>query len=414
MNVEIIPALLEGEVDIPSSKSASHRMLICAALAKGESRLTGITLSKDIEVTINALRTMGASIYEEGDAVLVRGIASPAEEGMLDCGESGSTLRFLIPVAAALGMKATFTGKGKLPERPITPYVREFPSKGISLEYQNTMPFTLSGKLCPGEYRLEGDISSQFISGLLFALPLCSGESFIRLTSPLQSKPYADMTLDALKNFGVEVFEEAEGYRIPGNQTFRPCDCKIEGDYSQAAFFYVANALGCSVHPKNLNPSSVQGDKKILEIIRDMGYTENTKSVLSSFHADVGDIPDLVPILAVLACFGREVSHITNAARLRIKESDRLTAIAACLNRVGGKVEAYDDRLVIHPVEKLTGGTVESFNDHRIVMAMAMASVKSEKAILIKDAGAVTKSYPGFFDDFNRLGGNAHVIHVEP
>ena len=413
MDVKIIPNMLKGTVEIPSSKSASHRMLICAGLSDGVSILTGITVSKDISATIKALVSMGAEIDVKDDVITVNGISLPLKECVADCCESGSTLRFLIPVAAALGINATFIGQGKLPERPITPYLREFKSKGIKFDYNNTMPFSISGKLSAGEYVLEGDISSQFITGLLFALPLCEEDSIIKLSSALQSKPYVDMTIDCLKKFGIRVNEIENVYLIKGNQKYNAFSSRIEGDYSQAAFFYVANALGSNVEILNLFEESVQGDKKILEILDKMCYNNNNSCQLTSFSVDVGDIPDLVPILAVLGCFGDNVSEITNASRLRIKESDRLTAIATTLNAVGGDVTVIDDRLIIKPIKEFTGGVVDSFNDHRIVMAMAIASIKSTAPIVIRNALAIEKSYPGFFDDFNKLGGNANVIHME-
>ena len=413
MDVKIIPNMLKGAVEIPSSKSASHRMLICAGLSDGVSILTGITMSKDISATIKALVSMGAEIDVKDDVITVNGISLPLKECVADCCESGSTLRFLIPVAAALGINATFIGEGKLPERPITPYLREFKSKGIKFDYNNTMPFSISGKLSAGEYVLEGDISSQFITGLLFALPLCEDDSIIKLSSALQSKPYVDMTIDCLKKFGIRVKKIENAYLIKGNQKYNAFSSRIEGDYSQAAFFYVANAFGSNVEILNLFEESVQGDKKILEILDKMSYTNNNSCQLTSFSVDVGDIPDLVPILAVLGCFGDDVSEITNASRLRIKESDRLTAIATTLNAVGGDVTVIDDRLIIEPIKEFTGGVVDSFNDHRIVMAMAIASIKSTAPIVIRNALAIEKSYPGFFDDFNKLGGNANVIHME-
>ncbi len=413
MDVKIIPQKLKGTVEIPSSKSASHRMLICAGLSNGVSSIKGITMSKDIDATINALVAMGAEINADTEQITVKGITAPQKECTIDCCESGSTLRFIIPIAAALGISAAFLGKGKLPERPITPYLREFKSKGIKFDYNNTMPFSISGKLCAGEYILEGDISSQFITGLLFALPLCEEDSIIKLSSVLQSKPYADMTVDCLKKFGIMIKEIDNAYLIKGNQKYKAFSAKVEGDYSQAAFFYVANALGSNIKITNLFPDSVQGDKKILEIIENMRYTSNTDGCLKNFSVDVGDIPDLVPILAVLGCFGDGVSEITNASRLRIKESDRLTAIAAALNNIGGNVKVFEDKLIIKPVKELNGGIVDSFNDHRIVMAMAIASIKCTAPIVIRNADAVEKSYPSFFDDFNILGGNANVINLE-
>lgn len=416
MNMEIIPSKLSGAVAIPSSKSATHRALICAGLARGKSVLSGVTLSKDIDATICALRAIGAEIAVEGDTVtVVGGDNSSSAPITIDCCESGSTLRFLLPIAAVLGLDATFLGEGKLPSRPITPYLREFPPKGVTFSASEALPFSIGGRLHAGEYLLEGDVSSQFITGLLLALPLCDdGDSVIKLTSPLQSKPYADLTLACLKEFGIAVKEFPLGYLIKGRQHYLSNSSKIEGDYSQAAFFFVANALGSSVSPTNINEKSTQGDKKILEVLEEMGYNSSNGFKLRSFSVDVGDIPDLVPILAVLGCFGSATSRITNAARLKIKESDRLCAIANALNAVGGRVTALDDGLIIEPVASFSGGTVDSCNDHRIAMAMAIAALRSSAPITIKNAEAVEKSYPDFFTDFNKLGGNAHVISLEP
>ncbi|MBZ4670051.1 MAG: 3-phosphoshikimate 1-carboxyvinyltransferase [Clostridiales bacterium] len=412
MDVKILPGKLKGSVEIPSSKSVSHRALICAALAKGESVLSGISLSKDIEATINGLIAMGAEIEVNNDAIKVKGIENPPESCIIDCFESGSTLRFLIPVAVALGISAVFKGAGKLPQRPITPYLREFDGKGVKFDYAGTMPFEIKGKLSGGEYRLEGDISSQFVTGLLFALPLCSEDSVITMLSPLQSKPYADLTIDCLKKSGIKIEENEKGYFIKGGQSYSPFSEKIEGDYSQAAFFYVANALGSEIEILNLNPKSVQGDKKIIEIINDIMYTD--KKGQEPFSVDVGDIPDLVPILAVLGCFGGKIFRITNASRLRIKESDRLETTASLLNSLGGKVEVFDDSLTVYPINEFSGGEVDSFNDHRIAMAASIAATRSKSPVIIRNANAVEKSYPDFFNDFNKLGGNANVIRLEP
>lgn len=415
MNMEVFSSKLQGALKIPSSKSLSHRALICAALAEGSSVLTSVTMSKDIIATIDGLKAMGAEISSEGNAVTVSGgLKKSTAPITIDCCESGSTLRFLIPIAAVLGFSAAFLGEGKLPSRPITPYLREFPPKGVDFSARGTMPFSISGRLSAGEYSLEGDVSSQFITGLLMALPLCDEDSVIKLTSPLQSKPYVDITLDCLKSFGVSIKEAPFGYLIKGRQKYAPHSCEIEGDYSQAAFFFVANALGSRVEIANLNEKSTQGDKKILEVLENMGYNDNGDFELDGFDIDVGDIPDLVPILAVLGCFGNKASTITNAARLRLKESDRLSSIAAALNAVGGKVTVLEDGLVIYPVKTFSGGVIDSCNDHRIAMAMAIASLRSTAPIIIKNAEAVGKSYPDFFDDFNKLGGNAHVVSLEP
>ena len=250
MEVKITPKRLIGRVSAPSSKSASHRVMIAAALAGGVSELSNISSSKDIEATAAAMTAFGANVYCDDGVYTVMGIKDPAEKAVVDCGESGSTLRFIIPVAAAFGCECEFHGSGKLPERPITPYIRELGKHGVTItREEGVMPFSMSGKLTGGEYELEGNISSQFITGLLFALPLCRENSVIRLTSRLESKPYVDMTLDALKLFGVDVEESADEngfpiYTIKGGQKYQSAKCTVEGDYSQAAFFFAANALG--------------------------------------------------------------------------------------------------------------------------------------------------------------------------
>ncbi len=252
MDIKIIPGKLNGTVSIPSSKSMTHRVLIGAALAKGKSVISNVTFSKDIYATIDALKASGADITAVGNTVTVNGLCGRCPQNAeIDCCESGSTLRFMIPVTAALGINSVYKGQGRLPERPITPYLRELPQKGITFDYENTMPFTVSGKLLSGKYSLEGNISSQFITGLLFALPLLEGDSEIILTSPLESKPYADMTIESLKLFGIDIKETQKGYYIKGSQQYHSSDVSVEGDYSQAAFFYVANALGSNVKIEN-------------------------------------------------------------------------------------------------------------------------------------------------------------------
>lgn len=408
MDIKITPSFLSGEVSIPASKSCAHRSLICAALADGVSVLTGVTMSKDIEATIAAVTALGASVEVNGDTVTVKGISSPSAKADIDCNESGSTLRFIIPVAAALGTESTFFGRGRLPERPIDIYVRELGRNGVKFDYANTMPFTISDKLHGGIYEIEGNVSSQFITGLLFALPLLENDSEIVLTSHLESRPYVDITIDTLRRFGIEIEESENSFRIKGGQHYKSHDEKIEGDFSQAAFFFVGNALGSDINVQNLNPESVQGDKRILDIISEM--TEN--GTLKSYRADCSDIPDLVPILAVLGTFGNEKSVIYNAQRLRIKESDRLVTTADMLNALGGNVEVTDDGLIINPVKKLHGGTVDGAGDHRIVMAASIAATRADGEVVICGANAASKSYPDFFEDYRKLGGKADVINM--
>lgn len=420
MDIIISPSQLSGEVEIPASKSIAHRLLIAAALADGETVIHKISRSKDIEATASALTALGAAVKFNGTDCIVKGIASPPENCIIDCCESGSTLRFLIPVAAALGANTAFYGAGKLPSRPITPYIREMSDKGIAFTYNNTMPFDICGKLEGGVYRIEGDISSQFITGLLFALPLLSSDSEIHLTSPLQSKPYVDITLDVLSKFGIFITETDYGYHICGNRKYvlqSDADTTVEGDFSQAAFFYIANLLGNEVNVSNLSDinhrNSPQGDRKILDIVSEIVYNKNGIKKMKAFSIDVADIPDLVPILAVLGCFCDDTSYIRNAARLAIKESNRLEATADMLNRLGGKVIVGKDSLTVYPVGRFCGGEVYSHNDHRIVMAAAIAATASTAPVIIHGAEAVNKSYPAFFDDFTTLGGKINVINLE-
>lgn len=412
-NVQITPNLLNGKVSAPPSKSVAHRLLICAALASGTSTIRGLEMSKDIIATIEALSALGAQIETSGSTATVHGIScnSVAKNAEINCNESGSTLRFLIPIASALGADSTFLGKGKLPERPITPYLSELTKNGVTFEYNNTMPFSVSGKLKAGVFTIDGGISSQFITGLLFALPLLDADSEIKITSTLQSKPYVDITIGCLNQFGIEIIEKANSYFVKGNQQFKPTDAVVEGDYSQAAFYYVANAIGNNIKIDNLNTASLQGDKKIVEIVEQVMY--NKDNGLKPFKIDASDIPDIVPIMTVLATFCDGISEITNVARLRIKESDRLEAISTCVNKIGGNVIAKEDALIIHGVGTLKGGTVDSYNDHRIAMSMAIAATRCTEPLTIMNAGCVEKSYPNFYNDYSMLGGKVNVINVE-
>ena len=409
MDIRIEPRRLSGTVRVPSSKSMAHRAIICAALADGSSAIRGVSFSKDIYATLGVMTALGAFCQTKGDTIAMRGIAYPAASAVADCCESGSTLRFLIPVAAALGVTTEFRGQGRLPQRPITPYLREMTKNGVTFNYANTMPFTVSGRLQSGIYELEGDISSQFITGLLFALPLLDGDSEIRLLSRLESKPYADMTLDSMRRFGVTVEETADGYRIPGGQKYCPADVTVEGDFSQAAFFYAANAMGSDIVLQNIPQESAQGDRKGVEILREMWYNKKDRI----FQIDATDIPDLVPILSVAAGVCGSTVEIVGARRLRIKESDRLETTAALLNALGGDCTVREDGLLIRPVPRYHGGTVDSAGDHRIAMSAAIAATCADGPVIIKGAESVEKSYPAFFEDYQALGGAANGIHLE-
>lgn len=409
MNITICPKKLSGKVTVPPSKSVAHRMIIAAALAKGKSVISNLSSSVDILATIDCMKALGAKIDFENNTAVINGIESVPKKAVLDCCESGSTLRFLIPVACALGVETTFIGRANLPKRPITPLTDELPKHGIEFDFSKvkngeSLPCTVNGKLSNGKYFMSGSVSSQFITGLLFALSVLDGDSEIILTSHLQSKPYVDITLGTLKQFGVDITETENGYFIKGGQTLKPFNGTVEGDYSQAAFFEVANCLGSEISIEGLNVNSFQGDKEIIEICREMVY--NSGKGLKPFDIDCSDIPDLVPILTVLATFCDGKSYIRNVARLRIKECDRLSAMTENLNKLGGKVKAYEESLEIEGVKSLSGGEVQTFVDHRIAMSMAVAATKCESPLKIIGAECVSKSYPDFFDVYRSLGGD--------
>ncbi len=406
MDIKITPKKLNGRVTVPPSKSVAHRLLICASFCEGKSILENIYPSKDIIATAKAMKSFGANITLCENKAFVEGIGKIPQNAVVDCNESGSTLRFLIPVAGALGIETVFTGnlKSKLPTRPITPYLEELPLHGVKFEYSGTMPFTIKGKLSSGVYKIDGGISSQFITGLIFALSLLENDSEIVLTSKLQSKPYVDITISSMKEFGVEVLETQNGYYIKGGQKYIAKNVRCEGDFSQAGFFYVANSLGSSIDILGLCENSSQGDKKIVEICEKIVYNKNDS--LNAFRLDCSDIPDLVPVLTVLACFCNGKSVIENVARLKIKECDRLEVTAEVLNKIGARVKAFEDRLEIKGVKTLLGGEIDAHNDHRIAMAMAIASTRCENPLVIRGAECVEKSYPNFWEDFKKLGGD--------
>lgn len=420
MNKIIHPRPLAGAVQVPSSKSMTHRELICAALAEGESIVDNVSLSKDIEATIRCMEALGASFDEAPshfpgrDAYAVTGGIGPrAGEVLMDCGESGSTLRFLIPIGLYAGVSAVYTGHGRLGERPLTPYHTLFDACGIRWHGKG-LPFSAEGVLSPGRYELPGDVSSQFFTGLLFVLPLLSGDSVLSSTTALESAGYIDMTLDCMARHGVEVGNPAPGrYEIPGGQTYRAGRFQVEGDYSQAAFWLAAGLLGTGIRTEGLSPHSRQGDRAIIDILRSMGgqierdgdaflahpsLTEGTV-----VHAE--EVPDLVPVLAALAAVSRGRTVITGAARVRLKECDRLHAMAEELERLGASIEEKPDGLVIDGKESLTGGTVSSWNDHRIAMALAAISSRCDAPLTVTGAECVAKSYPLFWEDFAELGG---------
>ncbi len=404
MDIKITPTFLHGKINVPPSKSISHRALICAALADGRSVLHDVLDCDDTAATANALTALGAHIETACGTTVVDGIKTPAVSADIDCIESGSTLRFMIPIAAALGTVTTFRGRANLPNRPITPYLTEFPKHGVTFD-TDKMPYTISGRLTGGDFPVTGDISSQFITGYMLALPLTGEECMIKLTSPLRSRPYAELTADVMRTFGCAVDIGQDCFTIHRGSIFESREYTVEADMSQAAFFLTANCIGGDTRPVNLNPHSAQGDRAVIGITR--GFSENGGK---AFDVNAEDIPDLVPILTVLACFAEGTSHITGCGRLRIKECDRLNAISTELNRLGAKIETTADSLTVHGVKSLHGGECETYSDHRIAMSLAIASQRCTEPLIIKGAECVSKSYPDFFKDFEKLGGMADVI----
>ena len=431
MNITITPAKLSGAATPPPSKSQAHRVLIAAALADGESVISNVALSQDIEATIRCLGELGAEFAIDGSAAAVRGMGANPMSPLrrmayprLDCGESGSTLRFLIPVALAVRGGGIFSGRGRLMERPLTPYFDLFDEKGLFHESKSGA-LTVTGMLTPGEYRLPGNVSSQFITGLLYALPLLEGDSGIVLTSPLESGGYIGMTLEALGQFGVSVEAGKNGWRIPGGQLYRPRSLAVEGDWSQAAFWYAAQALGNPVTVEGMDQRSIQGDRAFLDWVRMVQNQPaagdaavpiwgagpkqegpSTPSEGCAVSIDVSQNPDLVPPLAAMGALMNGRLRIRNAARLRMKESDRLASVTAVLSALGAEVAEGPDFLDIQGKERLAGGVkVDSFNDHRIAMMAAIAATRCEKPVTITGAECVAKSYPNFWEEYERLGG---------
>lgn len=422
--VKINPNKLEGEINIPPSKSLSHRAIICAALSEGESHIGNLIFSDDIDATCDAMKALGAKIEKTSATSLKIKGNFPLEikKEVLDCKESGSTLRFLIPISLLAEGKVEFQGKGKLISRPLGTYYNIFDQQGIAYKNNNgELPLHLKGSLKPGEFKVEGDISSQFISGLMFTLPLLDGDSKIVIRGELESKAYVDLTIDMLEKFGIKIInKDYKEFIIEGGQEYKARDYKVEGDFSQAAFWLVGGMLGEKIDCRDLNLDSLQGDKAILDLILEMGGSLDMKesSVLAKkshtrgIVIDASEWPDIVPILTVLAAFSQGQTKIVNAARLRIKESDRLRAISTELNKLGADVKELEDGLVINGGKHLKGGTVYSWNDHRIAMSLAIASIKCDGEVTITNSDVVNKSYPHFWEDFKSVGGDIDEFNM--
>lgn len=398
-------SLLSGEVKIPCSKSIAHRAIVCASLAHGESVVRNVNSNDDIKATSGVMRALGASIREEGETLYIKG--SDGTDGVCEafCNESGSTLRFCVPVSAMLNAGLThFTGRGKLGSRPMKIFNDIWDEKGLvylDKSKGGMLDLYTTGRLGAGIYSLPADVSSQFISGLLFALPLADGDSEIRLTTPLASRGYVDLTLGELARFGVDVaFDGEKIFYIKGNSRYKAQDVTVEGDWSQAAFFKVANYLGNNVDVKGLDADSAQGDRIIDDYLKRLS-DEKGELVFSG-----EDCPDIIPVFSVACALREGRTRLTGLSRLRIKECDRLAATYEMLSALGANVSREGDDLVFDGVKRFKGNVkVSSHHDHRMAMSAAIASTACDGSIIVDDCECMNKSYPRFLEDYAALGG---------
>lgn len=392
MDITIYPGTLSGTVTAIPSKSQAHRLLICAAFADRETTLLCPETNRDIEATADCLRALGADISRTREGYVVTPLSIPPKTATLPCHDSGSTLRFLLPVAGALGVDTTFQLEGRLPERPLSPLWEELTRMGCQLSRPTPHTIRCQGRLKAGEYTIDGSVSSQFITGLLLAAALIPGNSHISLTGIVESRPYITMTQQAMALFG----RDTENLSVHGGRLFRsPGTLTVEGDWSGGAFFLGANALGNDLEVENLSPESSQGDRAVAELLPKL----KEHAVISA-----ADVPDLIPILAVAAAC-KQGAVFTDIRRLRLKESDRVASIVNLLTALGGKAEADENTLTVFGTG-LTGGIVDSVRDHRIAMAAAIAATACKEPVTILGAECSEKSYPQFWGEYARLGGH--------
>ena len=392
MDITIHPRTLRGSIQIIPSKSQAHRLLICAAFANKETSLTCPDTNRDIEATADCLRALGSEITRTETGYTVIPSRNIPKAAVLDCCESGSTLRFMLPIVGALGVDATFLMAGRLPQRPLSPLWEEMERMGCSLSRPTENTIRSQGKLRSGEFTIDGGVSSQFITGLLFAASLLPDDSQIHIAGKLESKPYITMTQKAMGLFGVT----SDDFCICGGQVYRsPGTIQVEGDWSNGAFFLAAQSFGNDIEVNNLNPLSPQGDRAIAALLPKL---EGTCKISAA------DIPDLIPILAVVAAT-KKGAVFTDIQRLRLKESDRVASVIAMITALGGKAESTENTLTVYGTG-LTGGTVDACNDHRIAMSAAIAATVCTAPVTILGAECVKKSYPHFWEEYRRLGGN--------
>lgn len=415
---------LTGTIKAPPSKAYTHRSLIAAALSDGRSKIFGALTSDDSEATLGAVQSYGAIVERNKEVWIVTGQSIPvAPEDVVQCGESGATIRFMTPVAALARGISVLTGKPQLRTRPIGPLLQAMRELGVTCYTARGDGFppviVFGGNIDGGEASLRGDISSQFVSGLLFAAPRAQNDVMIRLTSPLESRHYVDMTIDVLNRHGVKVEKDTDSreYHIWKGQVYKPADLTIPGDYSSAAFILAGAAItGSKIKVGNLERRSLQGDRAIVEILSKMGakikISEDMVEVqgeqLSGLELDADQIPDLVPVLAVLGCYAKGKTIIHKASRLRIKESDRLSSLMSELGKMGTSIQVVDDTLIVNGQLPLRGAIVDPHGDHRIAMACSIAALKAKGSTTVKDAQCITKSYPTFYKDLESIGVKIH------
>lgn len=421
MKVKVYPSQVHGKVVIPPSKSMSHRAIICAALANGRSEISNVAYSDDIKITIAGMQQLGANITCLEDRVIVEGIKDfhHLQDTTVFCNESGSTLRFFIPIFSLCNREIHFTGRNRLLKRPQTIYENIFKQQDIPY-FQDDEKISIGGSLKPGSYELNGDVSSQFISGLLFTLPLLDGDSTIHIKEPYESRSYVDLTLEMLGRYGIHAhYSDSNTLVIKGNQTYQPNNYNIEGDYSQLGFFAVLAAINNDLHCGGLIHNSKQGDKQIISILKDAGARIEEvedgfkiyKSALQPTNIDLQDCPDLGPILNVMAMYAQGETTIYNAQRLRYKESDRIAAMEEELLKLGATIHTTEGEIIIHGNKSYSGDVnLSGHKDHRIVMSLSVAATLFDKPVIIEGAQAINKSYPTFFEDLTRIGVKVDIL----
>lgn len=415
-NVKVLPSKLQGYVNGIASKSFAHRYILAAALSNRKTSIKNIYYSKDILATLDCIEKLQAEVVSCDNKVEIKGNRNLGEKIIkLNAGESGSTLRFIIPIISALGGNFEITGQGRLLQRPNEPLYDCLRQNGVDIYKNDDSSIIINGKLHSGIFSLEGNVSSQYITGLLFALPLLDGDSEIVLTSKLSSKKYVDITLSVLEHFGINFEKTSRGFIVFGNQNFNSKGkYLIEGDWSNIANFAVLGAITGDIKIGRVNSHSIQGDKEIIKIIKKMGGKVKwlkskeewtfEKSNLKGISIDINEIPDLTPILAVAGAVAKGETHLKNIKRLKSKESDRVESTIEMLKAVGVNAFIGDDEIVING-GNIVGGTINSYNDHRIVMASTVLGLISKNGVVIENAEAVEKSYPTFWKDINALGG---------